>query len=294
MFKTSWEICRVFDIPIRLDISLIILFFVIQANFNNPLYGLVGFVLLLLSIVLHELGHSLTARAFGCRIIDIKLMLIGGAARLASLPRKAWQEMLVAIAGPAVSLVLGLGTLLLAGPESRYVVAYGTMMPVFPSAMHEILYYSFGWGNLVLFCFNLLPAFPMDGGRVLRSFLQQFFTTRLRATWIASRVGRAMAVGFAVCAVLNLFGFRVPFFGGTVNLLLIAYFIYVSAENEYRTVLAEETAYSRSSFSDFFGGNPFFRRNPFSAPPPPPGDGRATVSPPPYGGDTSRVDVKKS
>lgn len=292
MFKTTWEICKVFGIPIKLDISLLILFMIMQSNFSSPIYGLVGFAFLLLSIVLHELGHSLTAKAFGCRIIDIKLMLIGGAARLASLPRKAWQELLVAIAGPAVSLVLGVGALYLARPEMRYAIAYGQYVPYFSSAFQEITYYSFGWGNLILFCFNLLPAFPMDGGRVLRSFLQQFFTTRLRATWIASRVGRAMAIFFAACAVLNLFGVNVPFFGGTLNLLLIAYFIYISADREYRMVLAEETVYGgESPFARFFGSNPFFRKKTAY---PPPGDGKAVVSPPPYGGTTSRVDVKKS
>lgn len=293
MFKTSWEICKVFGIPVRLDISLVILLLLMLSYFPSPFAGIFGFVLLMCSIVLHELGHSLTARAFGCRVIDIRLTFIGGMARMNSLPRKAWQEMLVAIAGPAVSLLIALFAINLAKPETVFVPAYNKEMELFASTWQQVFYYSFGWGNLFLFFFNLLPAFPMDGGRVVRSLLQQFFTSRLRATWIAARIGRAMAVFFAVCAVLNIFNVQlIPFLGGTFNLLLIAYFIYVSAENEYRGVLMEEGGYSGNPFPGGFNPESFFRRRGFGAPPP--DEGKAVVSPPPYGGASSRVDIKKS
>lgn len=262
MFKSSWHLFNVCGIPVRLDASVILLAVLLFGRWGAPVYDLLAFALLLVSIVLHELGHSLAGRAFGCRIRSITLMLIGGAAAFEELPRKPWQELLVALAGPAVSLALGVAGLCLFAPPWH-----------FPAEV--VLFYAFGAGNLVLCAFNLIPAFPMDGGRVLRAVLQQFFMTRAKATWVASRIGRGIAVLFATGAVLNLFGIRFPFVGGTFNMLLIAYFIFVSAENEYRSVALEEG----------LGGG--WRR--FDEPPP--DEGKAVIGPPPYGRGSTRVDV---
>ncbi|MBO4287452.1 MAG: M50 family metallopeptidase [Kiritimatiellae bacterium] len=264
MFKSSWHLCTVFGIPLRLDSSLIILAILMFGRWGSPVYDLLAFALLLLSIVLHELGHSLVGKAFGCRIRSITLMLIGGAAAFETMPRKPWQEMLVALAGPAVSLLLGIAGILLCAPPWHFPV-------------QGVLFYAFGWGNLVLCAFNLIPAFPMDGGRILRAVLQQFFMSRTKATWVASRIGRGIAVLFAIGAVLNLFGIRVPFVGGTFNMLLIAYFIFVSAESEYRLVAMQEG----------FGGGGWRYDEP------PPDEGKAVVGPPPYGHGSTRVDVYK-
>ena len=111
MIKSSYQLCRVFGIPIYLDISLIILMFLMVSNYGDPLYGIAAGVVLLVSITLHELGHSLVSMAFGCRVRDITLMMLGGCATLMSMPRKAWQEFLVALAGPLVSLALALTAL---------------------------------------------------------------------------------------------------------------------------------------------------------------------------------------
>jgi len=276
MLKSSYQLCTLFGIPIKLDFSLIVLMFLMITNYGDPFYGIAAGLALLLSITLHELGHSLVAMAFGCRVRDITLMMLGGCATLMNMPRKAWQEFLVATAGPAVSFVLALAGLWL--PHH---------LPALKGTLGAFLYYQIGWLNMALFIFNLLPAFPMDGGRILRSFLQQFFMTRVRATWVASRIGRFIAILMALSVLYSLFAHK--FEGYMLIRLLIAYFVYQSAEREYRMVLMEEGAARRNPFAGF----PFF--GPTTSNTPPPDDGKAVVSPPPYArGGTTRVDVHKA
>lgn len=278
MIKSSYEICRICGIPIKVDLSLIILFLLVSGMFNDPLYDLMGFVLLVVSIVLHELGHSLVAMRFGCRVRDITLMLIGGAASLDDLPRRPWQELLVAAAGPAVSLLLGVLGIWLAAPV--LVTHPVTGQPVYAflhRGFQQVFYYAFGWGNLWLCIFNLIPAFPMDGGRILRAILQQCFLTRLKATWIASRIGRGVAVLFVAGVILGWMGIHIPVIGGSWNLLLIAYFIFVSADREYRLVYLQEGGWG--------GGIWHFPKSP------PSDKGKVTVDPPPYGKNKTKTDV---
>jgi Zn-dependent protease len=276
MLKSSYRLCTVFGIPIQLDLSLLVLLFLLVTNYGDPLYGLAAGVALLLSITLHELGHSLVAMAFGCRVRDITLMMMGGCASLLSMPRKAWQEFLMAAAGPAVSFVLA---------------AAGLLAPSYLPALHgklgAFVFYQIGWLNLLLFGFNLLPAFPMDGGRILRAFLQQFFMTRVKATWIASRIGRFVALLMALSVFFSWWTDK--FEGFMMIRLLIAFYVYQSAEREYRLVLMEEGAARGNPFAGF----PFFGASTRNTPPP--DDGQAVVSPPPYArrGGATRVDVRK-
>ena len=236
---------------------------------------------LLLSIALHELGHSLVAMAFGCKVRDITLMLIGGRATLLSMPRKAWQEFLVAIAGPAVSLLLALIGLVLI-----------PMLPLLPNVA-KASFAIFGYINLVLGLFNLAPAFPMDGGRVLRAFLQQFFMTRLKATWIASRIGRILAIVFALWNIFSYLHDPDNFGGYLIIRLLVAWYIYRAAEQEYRTVLMQERGTTGNPFADIMHNFGFGGAGQSTAEPPV-DDGQVVVSPPPYkrgGGD--KVDIHK-
>lgn len=290
MIKSSYQLCTLFGIPIHLDLSLIILLIWYIHIYGNPFYGLIAGVLLLAAITLHELGHSLVAQTFGCRVRDITLMIIGGRALLEDMPRKYWQELLVAAAGPAVSLALGLAGL--------YVPIVLCQAGLLSTLGRNFLIDAVGLLNLGLFAFNLLPAFPMDGGRILRAALQVRMT-RVRATWIASRVGRVLAglmVFFALCNILNI---RLPVFpgvfgkllwyffaSGTFIQLLIGWMIFTAADREYRMVLMEEGAANRNPFAGF----PFFGGKTEA----PPDDGQAVVSPPPYERRSStRVDVRK-
>jgi Zn-dependent protease/CBS domain-containing protein len=168
-------------------------------------------LLLFLCVVLHEFGHALAAKSFGINTPDITLLPIGGVARLERMPEEPKQELIIALAGPAVNVVIALGLLVAIdwrGAADRSVVEASTL----PAKLLAI--------NVMLVLFNLLPAFPMDGGRVLRALL----ATRLsyaRATQIAASIGQGCAFVFGFIGLLwN------PF------LLFIALFVYIGASQE--------------------------------------------------------------
>ena len=219
MIKSSYHLFTVFGIPVKADLSLFILIFILARGESDLLYGLAAGLVLLVSVLLHELGHSLVAMAFGCRVKDITLMMIGGCASMLSMPRKAWQEFLMAFAGPLVSLVLALFGFVALYTPIGYILG-ATRLTAF---MLGYLMYL----NAVLFVFNLLPAFPMDGGRILRAFLQQFFMTKVKATWIASRLGRFLAILLAISVIYS--WMTKQFDGYLIIRLLIAYTIYKAA-----------------------------------------------------------------
>jgi Zn-dependent protease len=155
---------------------------------------------LFLCVTLHEYGHAMMARCFKVRTVDITLLPIGGLARLERMPRVPWQELLVAVAGPAVNLVIAAvtGVVLVVAIQGGWISTIGgtTVEGYLASAMmHPI-----GWllvMNLILVVFNMVPAFPMDGGRVLRALLAMIFEYRL-ATQAAARVGFVAAAGLAI------------------------------------------------------------------------------------------------
>ena len=175
------------------------------------------FLALFICVLLHEFGHILMARRFGIRTPDVILLPIGGLARLERLPEKPRQEFWIAVAGPAVTLVIALAI-------SFYVLHLGLPL-VWPwpfdvptdTGFWQLL----GATNVALLAFNLVPAYPMDGGRVLRSLL----ASRLgmaKATRIAARVGQTIAVGGGAWAL----------FSAQPMLVLIALFVYFAAAQE--------------------------------------------------------------
>jgi len=275
--KTTYTLFTIFGIPITVDLSVLILAFILFSNFGYSFFGIVAALILLTSILLHELGHSLVGMAFGCKVRDIRLMMLGGCATMTAMPRKAWQEILVAFAGPFVSLLIA-GLAFVVG-----MFAPSVSNPPLAKFIESALIYT-TWLNIVLFIFNMLPAFPMDGGRILRATLQQFFTTRLRATWIASRIGRFVAILLALSVLYSLLS--KDFHGFMIIRLFIAYMIYQTAELEYQMVRAEEQGPRRNPFAGF----PFFHQGRNA----PPDDSQAVVSPPPYQSrGSTRVDVHK-
>ena len=219
----SYSIGNVFGIPIRVHVTLLIFLPLFAFSFmpvDGPrglFYGALGAVGLFASVALHEIGHSLVARAKGSRILEILLLPIGGMARLNALPRRPIDEIQTALAGPAVSLVLGRAGLC----GAPYVVSFNPLLAVM---LHEL-----GRINIMLVLFNLIPSFPMDGGRVFRAALVPRLG-RLPATQLAAKVGRGFAWLFGLWAIWPVFH------GGTIRftLLLIAYFIYQAAGAEAR------------------------------------------------------------
>lgn len=252
----SYSIGRISGIPIRVHVTLLIflplfaLSFMPVPGLQGLFYGALGAIGLFGSVVLHEVGHSLVARAKGSRILEILLLPIGGMARLNQLPKRPADEIQTALAGPAVSLALGIAGIWVAP----------LLVPFNPVLAFMLAY--LGRINLMLVLFNLIPSFPMDGGRVFRAILTPRLG-RLLATQLAAKVGRAFAWIFGILAVLPLLR------GGQINfsLLLIAYFVYQSAGAEAR--MAEfEAAYARQRAQE--GGT-------FQIP-----DADVHVSPPPY------------
>jgi len=167
--------------------------------------GLGGVALMLLvftSVVLHELGHAVAARKVGVVVSGIDLGFLGGAAKLQSMPRNARDEVFIAAAGPAVSLVLGgLG------------LGLGLLT-------HVWLFAWLGWANFIIAGFNLIPALPMDGGRILRALLTRKMDY-VKATDTAVTVSRVIAVVFAVIGIM-----------GPYQLLLLAPFLWIMGTRE--------------------------------------------------------------
>jgi Zn-dependent protease/CBS domain-containing protein len=166
-------------------------------------------------VVLHELGHALAARRYGIATRDITLLPIGGVASLESMPEKPSEELVVALAGPAVNLVI----VLLLLPFMHLMPELSEMEDISSVNASNFLM-TFMTVNIVLAVFNLLPAFPMDGGRVLRALLAMRME-RAKATRIAATVGQVCALGFVI---LGLYGN--PF------MILIGVFIFLGARSE--------------------------------------------------------------
>jgi Zn-dependent protease/CBS domain-containing protein len=224
----SWKIGAFRGIAVRVHATfLLLLTWILMSHLlgGQGIRGAVGgvaFIILLFGcVVLHEFGHALTAQRYGVRTRDITLYPIGGIARLERIPRDPHQELWIALAGPAVNVVIAL--LIFAGLAAGHAWIGGPQIPVVGGNLATKLM----WINLLLAGFNLLPAFPMDGGRVLRAFLAGRMEYG-RATQVAASVGQAMAF---------LFGFIGLFFNPF--LLFIAFFVYVGAGEEAASVQAE-------------------------------------------------------
>lgn len=214
-------------------------------------YGLfaVGLVLSIFAcVVAHEFGHAAAAAKFGIRTADITLLPIGGVARLTRLPEKPHQELIIALAGPAVNVVIA-AILMIPILLGAVASSIGASEVAIAGASLSFLDYLLA-ANVFLVIFNLLPAFPMDGGRVLRSLLAMR-TDNLRATEIAARVGRWMALGFAILS------FYLGF-----TLLLVAAFIFFAGTAELMAVRFRELGKQPGSA----GGSPFRVQFPFGQP----------------------------
>lgn len=179
----------------------------------------VGFLLAVFaSVLLHELGHALVARRYGIATRRIILSPIGGIAQLEGMPKKPRQELAVALAGPAVNFLLAFGLWFFS--------------PIFGAGFLGSLVGSLIVANLTLGLFNLIPAFPMDGGRALRAFLAERMGSR-RATEIAARVGKGVAL------VGGLYGL----FSGQLILMLVAGFVWFAANAELAASRYDASAY---------------------------------------------------
>lgn len=230
--RWSWPIGRLAGIPLRVHLTFPLLLAWIafaQWRLDGDVRGaasLVGMVLLVFAIVvLHELGHALAARHYGVATRDITLLPIGGIARLERIPKEPRQELVIAIAGPAVNVVLALliGAALWATGGVGDLTDIGGMVAPDPSFDLRRLGVRLVGINVWLVLFNLLPAFPMDGGRVLRAALAMRYRDHTRATEAAARVGRLFAILFGLVGVFVI---------NSPLLVIIAMFVWLSGAAE--------------------------------------------------------------
>jgi stage IV sporulation protein FB len=195
----------------------------------GSIYGVLTFLLLFVCVTLHEYGHALTARHFGIKTRSILLLPIGGVANLERMPEKPIQELLITIAGPLVNFAIAallVPIVFLFGAEAASGLGQTSVLVDNlrePSVVNLLLYLFLT--NILLGVFNLLPAFPMDGGRLLRALLAMVMPYP-QATRTAVFVGRLMAVAMAVYGI----------FSGGITMLLVAFFVYVGGSAELEAV----------------------------------------------------------
>ncbi|TWU63196.1 putative zinc metalloprotease Rip3 [Crateriforma conspicua] len=225
------------DLFVHWTFGLLIAYMVATSWSEGPLgvvYSVARLFGVFLCVTLHEYGHALTARIFHVPTVDITLLPIGGVARLKQMPRVPWQELLVAVAGPAVNVVIAglliLGIYAFTGGDLGIRLGWDTQSQI---ELSDLLIEPSIWGfvltmllvNIMLIVFNMIPAFPMDGGRVLRSGLAMLMSYR-RATFIASRIGLLCA------ALMAFYALQV----GAFMPVFIAAFIAFAGMNEARQV----------------------------------------------------------
>jgi stage IV sporulation protein FB len=216
--RWSFKLARIAgnDVCIHVTFFLLLAFIGLSAyatgGVTGAVQGVVFVSLVFLCVLLHEFGHALAARRYGIRTPDITLLPIGGVARLERMPEKPSQELVVAIAGPLVNvaIVIILLPFVSAQIDPRVIqhVGVGLLTKLFVA-------------NMVLVIFNMIPAFPMDGGRVLRAFLAMRMDYA-KATHIAATIGQSLAFAGGLYGLLN----------GQPMLVLVAIFIYFGAQNE--------------------------------------------------------------
>ena len=229
MLGWSINLFRVFGIQLAIHASFLLLLAYFgydgwkQGGLPGAIWSIGLIILFFVCVVLHELGHCLTARRYGVKIPRILLMPIGGMAEFDRIPRKPSQELLITIAGPAVNFVLAaiLLPLVWRGIFSEEAVPEFSLV----NLLAELLKANLGMG-----IFNLLPVFPMDGGRILRALLAMKLPY-LRATFWAVRIGRPLALAFAAVAAFHF-----------ENLILCALFLFIfwAGGAEYRYTLRRD------------------------------------------------------
>jgi Zn-dependent protease len=219
----AWSISlgTVFGSEIRIHLTFLVLLAWIgiaqytQGGAAAALDGVLFVIAVFGCVVLHELGHAMAARRYGIRTPDITLLPIGGLARLERFPEKPIEEIVIALAGPAVNVVIATFLILVLGAALDITVleAIENPEPGFLARLAAV--------NIFLVLFNLIPAFPMDGGRVLRAVLA-FRHPRAKATHMAASIGQALSFGFGFLGLMT----------GNPILVFIAIFVYLAAAAE--------------------------------------------------------------
>ena len=228
--RWSLKVASVAGIEVRIHLTFLLFLAWIWFSYYQVagLPGAVQGVLFILSlfacVLLHEFGHAFAARAFGIATPDITLLPIGGVARLTRLPDKPWQELVVAIAGPLVNVVIAAALIFVVHRSAEL-----EQLQYLESPRVELLS-KLASVNVMLVLFNLIPAFPMDGGRILRALLAMALPYT-QATQIAAWIGQGLAIVFGIFGLF-----------GNPLLIFIAFFIFAGAQQEAAIARAKESS----------------------------------------------------
>jgi Zn-dependent protease/CBS domain-containing protein len=256
----GFRVGKIFGITIRIDWSWILIFTLVTWNLGtvfsqiHPGWGarlawstaIVAAILFFASVLAHELAHSLVARSQGIPVRSITLFLFGGVSNIQKEPSSPWAEFVITIVGPLTSIVLGavffvlsgVGLGSLASSVADPFAAIRTLPPL------TTLLLWLGPINILLGIFNLVPGFPLDGGRVLRSVLWGLTGNLRRATRWASYFGQLVAWLMIIAGIAMIFGIQVPFFGtGLISglwLAFIGWFLQSASAQSYHQVVARD------------------------------------------------------
>jgi Zn-dependent protease/predicted transcriptional regulator len=230
------RVARLFGIDVRVHFTFLFVLCWAAIEFGyvhgarGAIFGVIGVVLLFGCVTLHELGHSLVARRFGAAVREIVLLPIGGVARMSREPSRPLHELLIALAGPFVNLVIAVVLASVLGarlgpaiPDKDLLIAEMGKL-----GQNALLLWLLG-ANLALALFNMIPAFPMDGGRVLRALLS-FGLGRQRATTIAAGIGQVLALAIAAYGLM----------GPNPFLLIVGIFVFFGAGQERLATRAQD------------------------------------------------------
>jgi Zn-dependent protease/CBS domain-containing protein len=236
MKLNGFRLFRIGGIEIIADYSWVVVFFLViytvafYLNYTAPQYwvrgavmGVIAAVLLFLSVLIHELAHSFVAIKHGIKILSIRLLVFGGLPQVASEPQNGRHEFLIALAGPASSMALGI----------LFLTVYFSTAATGSPAAGIALY--LGWANILLTVLNMIPGFPLDGGRILRAFLWDHWNDMSRATKVVSQLGNSVSLFLIILGVLQFLIGQNPIPG--LWFLFIGMFMKQSAVGSYQAVM---------------------------------------------------------
>jgi Zn-dependent protease/predicted transcriptional regulator len=259
MMRSGFRIGRVFGIDIEIDWSWLFIFILIAWDLStvfdqlHPTWAvsvvwsaaIAAALLFFISVLLHELAHSLVAQSQGVPVRSITLFLFGGVSDIQREPPSPRAEFLITIVGPLTSLVIGVVLLVLAGTTANPInTMTGSTSSMSGLKLLPTMLLWLGSINILLAVFNMIPGFPLDGGRVLRSILWAITGNLRRATQMASQAGQVIAWLFIVAGIMMVFGYDIPLLGtGLINglwLAFIGWFLNSAALQSYRQVVVHD------------------------------------------------------
>lgn len=259
MPNSGIKIGRLFGINIYIDWSWVFIFLLVVVNLAVGVFpslhpdwsaaliwgtAIAAAILFFASVLAHELAHSVVAKANGLPVNSIVLFLFGGVSNIAHEPSSAGTEFLIALVGPLTSVVLGVFFMVLASIGLATTPGANALGDLSRAGPVTTLFLWLGPVNILVGIFNLIPGFPLDGGRVLRAILWGASHNLRRATRWATMIGQAIAWLFILIGIALIFGFQIPFFGtGLVDglwIALIGWFLNQAAVASYRQVAIED------------------------------------------------------